>query len=128
MQAGIVDHDAAFVRDRVNQLVAYVEAGRVFEAIREFYADGVAMEPGTQPPMFGLEAHDHRDGLLAAVTEWRGFRIKGLGVNGDTSFVECALDFESADGSTVSMDQVAVATWRDGKIIRERFLPKHALD
>jgi ketosteroid isomerase-like protein len=128
MQAAIGDIDTEFVRDRVNQLVEYVEAGRVFEAIREFYADGVAMTPGTQPPMFGLEAHEHRDGLLAAVTEWRGFRIKGLGVNGDTSFVECALDFESADGDTVSMDQVAVATWRNGKIVSERFLPMRALD
>ena len=116
------------VRDRVTQLVEYVEAGRVFEAIREFYADEVAMQAGTQPPMFGLDAHRQRDGLLADVTEWRGFRIKGLGVNGDTSFVECALDFESEDGTTVSMDQVAVATWRDGKIIRERFLPRPALD
>jgi hypothetical protein len=127
MQAEAV-YETDFVRDRVTQLVEYVEAGRVFEAIREFYAAEVAMQGNAQPPMFGLDAHGRRDGLLAAVTEWRGFRIKGLGVNGDTSFVECALDFESEDGSTVSMDQVAVATWRNGKIIRERFLPRPGLD
>ena len=127
MQAEAVQ-GSEIVRDRVMQLVEYVEAGRVFEAIREFYADDVAMQGDAQPPMFGLDAHGPRDGLLAAVTEWSGFRIKGLGVNGDTSFVECALDFESADGSTVSLDQVAVATWRDGKIVHERFLPRPALD
>ena len=112
------------VRQRVTQLVEYVEAGRIFEAIREFYAEGVSMEGATRPPMFGLEAHHQRDGLVQAVNEWSGFRIKGLGVNGDTSFVECALDFAAKDGSTVSMDQVAVAQWRDGKIIREHFLPR----
>lgn len=128
MQNRAVEQIAEHVRGRVSQLVEYVEAGRIFEAVREFYDEGVAMQDGTQPPMFGLEAHAQRDGLLKAVSEWRGFRIKGLGVNGDTSFVECALDFETHDGATLSMDQVAVARWRDGKIVSERFIPRPALD
>ena len=128
MQLGAHETDAEDVRTRVTQLVEYVEGGRIFEAIREFYADEVAMQGGTQPPMFGLEAHTQRQGLLKAVNQWRGFRIKGLGVNGDTSFVECALDFESVDGTKVSMDQVAVARWRDGKIVSERFIARRSLD
>lgn len=116
------------VRNRVTQLVEYVEGGRIFEAIREFYADEVVMQGDTQPPMFGLEAHRQHHGLPKAVTEWQGFRIKGLGVNGDISFVECALDFEAVDGTKLSLDQVAVARWRDGKIVSERFIPRLALD
>ncbi len=128
MRLGAHEATAEDVRHRVTQLVEYVERGRVFEAIREFYAEGVVMQGDTQPPMFGLEAHRQRHGLPKAVHEWRGFRIKGLGVNGDVSFVECALDFEAHDGSTVSMDQVAVAHWWDGKIVSERFIPRLALD
>ena len=133
MQLG-AHETAEDVRNRVTQLVEYVEEGRIFEAIREFYADGVVMEGGTQPPMFGLEAHvgleaqDQRHRLPKAVDAWRGFRIKGLGVNGDVSFVECALDFEAVDGTRMSLDQVAVAHWRDGKIVSERFIPRLALD
>lgn len=128
MQLRTHEATAQYVRDRVTQLVEYVERGRIYEAIREFYADDVEMQGGTLPPMFGLEAQRRRHGLLNAVNEWRGFRIKGLGVNGDVSFVECALDFETHDGSTVSLDQVAVARWRDGKIVSERFIPRLPLD
>lgn len=75
--------------------------------------------------MFGLESAVGRN-FHARNTdaEWVGFRVHGVGVNGDTSFIECSLDFATANGDRFSVTQVAIAQWRDGKIIKECLIPK----
>ena len=40
-------------RERVQELVGYVQAGRIPEAIERFYADGATMQENRQPPTVG---------------------------------------------------------------------------
>jgi ketosteroid isomerase-like protein len=42
-------------------------------------------------------------------------------VGGDHAAVEWAFDITFEDGNRVNMQQVAVQTWKDGRIIREDF-------
>ena len=42
-------------RERVQELIALVEAGKFVEAIERFYAPGASMQENAQPPRRGLE-------------------------------------------------------------------------
>ena len=117
---------AGEVRGRVGRLIEMVQAGQLLCAVQDFYAPDVKLGQGAQLPMFGLDTRagkvwssSHRD------AEWCRFDVKGVGVNGDTSFVECVLGFESAAGSTFEMEQVAVSQWRGGLIVKECLIPIH---
>lgn len=119
---------ASAVRARVGHLIEYVRDGRIFDAIEEFYAADVDLGRGALAPMFGFETWTGRRWLRAnADAEWRSFRVRGVGVNGDTSFIEASLDFVSGMSGKrdrFSMSQVAVAQWRDGKIVKECLIPR----
>jgi hypothetical protein len=109
---------------RVGRLIDYVRQGRVYDAIGEFYAPDVELGRAAMAPMFGLETREGRAWATANPgAEWRNFRVRGVGVNGDTSFVECSLEFVSTVGERYAMHQVAVAQWCEGKIIKECLIP-----
>jgi len=76
---------------RVHELLDYLRNGRIMDAMREFYADDVVMEE----PAYGKT-----EGLAANLAR-------------EEQFVD--------SGKPVHVEQVAVARWRDGKIVHERF-------
>jgi ketosteroid isomerase-like protein len=110
------------VRQRAEELVRYVQEGRVIDAMYEFYAPDTRMQENRNPPTVGLEANVEREKqFLAGVKEWKGFTVTALAAEGDVSFIESVIDFVATDGSPVRLEQVSVAKWRDGKIVHERF-------
>jgi hypothetical protein len=121
---------ASAVRVRVGRLIEFVRDGRILDAIGEFYADDVELGRGALAPMFGFETRAGRRWIHAhADAEWRSFRVRGVGVNGDTSFIESSLDFLSGSECSSNRErftqhQVAVAQWREGKIVKECLIPR----
>ena len=109
---------------RVNDLVSYIREGRIIEAMYEFYADDAQMQENNTPPTVGLAANVERERqFLASVKNWRGFEVGAIAVDaqrGKTT-IQSTLAFEGVDGKTYRSDQVAVQTWRDGKITHEKF-------
>ncbi len=115
---------ARVVATRVAALIKAVEEGRIYDAVETFYSSDVALGRGALAPMFGFEMPTARRFLRHHVdAEWCGFEVHGVGVNGDTSFIECTLDFLARTGERLRVDQVAVAQWKGGKIVRECLLP-----
>lgn len=109
---------------RVERLIESVREGRIYHAVGEFYAPDVELGRGALAPMFGFESSAGRKFCgRYADAEWRRFRVHGVGVNGDTSFIECSLDFVTTCGERFSVKQVAIAQWRDGKIVKECLIP-----
>ena len=116
---------ARAVAARAEQLIALVCEGRIFDAVQGFYAPDVELGRAALAPMFCLDAEAAMRGPRRGVdAQWRSFTVDGVGVNGDTSFIECGLEFVSADGDRFSQQQVAVAQWRDGLIVRECLIPR----
>ena len=114
---------------RVGRLIDCVRKGHIFDAVEEFYAEEVEVGRGALAPMFGFWSgpgnRAHRGKHRGVDAEWRGFHVHGVGVNGDTSFIECSLDFATFGGESFTVNQVAVAQWRDGKIVKECLIPKN---
>ena len=59
--------------------------------------------------------------FVDSVKEWKGFDVVSSGTGDDVSFYEHTMDWVTQDGTEVHVEQVAVARWKHGKIVHERF-------
>ena len=109
---------------RVRDLLSYVQQGRIVDAMYEFYAPDVTMQENNNPPTVGLEANVEREKkFVASVRQWKRFDVAPVAVDAERgrAVVQSEAEFEGVDGKTYRSDQVAVQTWRDGKIVHEKF-------
>lgn len=112
---------------RIHELLEYVRNGRIMEAMEEFYADDVVMEEPAYGKTVGLAANLERERkFVESVAEFKGFEARNVGVGDGVSFYENVMDWVSTDGTAMHVEQVSVAEWRDGKIVRERFYYERA--
>ena len=115
---------ATDIADRVYDLVSYVRQGRIMDAMTEFYADDVVMQENNNPPTVGLAANLERErAFVAAVRRWNAFAVDAVAVDEARrkTLVQYRYELETTDGQTLRFDQVAVQTWRAGKIVHEKF-------
>ena len=108
--------------ERVQALVRYVQAGRIPEAIEEFYADGATMQENREPPTVGKAANLAREIAFAgSVERWHEVSARSVAVDGDQVLIEWVFDYTTREGRRIRMEEIAQQTWRDGRIERERF-------
>lgn len=109
-------------QERLQDLFAYIQAGRILDAIKEFYAEDTVMQENSAPPTIGRQANLERERkFLSTVKEWRGFRVTAHGAGDNVTFYETVMDWIATDGTPVHVEQVVVAKWLDGRIVHERF-------
>ena len=109
-------------RERVQELVQYVQAGRIAEAIEEFYAEGVTMQENRQPPTVGKAANLARELAFGeSVERWHEVSARAVAVDGDQAVIEWVFEYTTREGQPIRMEEIAQQTWRDGRIVRERF-------
>lgn len=110
------------LQDRLEDLLSYIQQGRILEAVNEFYADGVVMQENSLPPTVGREANLERERqFLSTVKDWKRFDVIAQGTGNDVTFYEVVMDWTTIDETLVHVEQVVVAKWLDGKIINERY-------
>ena len=109
-------------KERMDALNEMILAGKIVEAMHEFYAEDVVMGENDDPPTVGLAANIAREEEFVEKTTWYGLELKSTAVGGDVTMVQWFMDFHNKDyGDRLSFTQVAVQRWRDGKIYDERF-------
>ena len=107
----------------LDDLISIVAAGKPMDAFEKFYhedlektdLDGITHKGKSVNEQIGLA-------LLSKVTAVRDFTAVGKIIKGSRSFLVWSLDFDHADNGSIKVVQVAVQDWKDGKIIRERFI------
>jgi ketosteroid isomerase-like protein len=108
--------------ERVDAFIAAVRDGRYVEAIRDYYAENATMQENQQAERGGrdvLMAHEQAvlDSLKSMVT----FEVGPVLINGDQVVVNWVFEMTTADGTVRRMDELAMQTWRDDRIVTERF-------
>jgi ketosteroid isomerase-like protein len=109
---------------RVDELIGYINQGKILEAMNEFYADSIEMRENSQPPTKGLAANIEREKqFLSTVKEWHWTRWHAKAVNEEdgVALLEYAFHFTNTDGQPVTYEQATVQRWQNGKIVSERF-------
>ena len=121
-EAPVAPAPAVDTRERVRQLVETVEQGRFLDAFEEFYAEEVTMRENNNPPTVGKAANRERErAFVGYVAEVRENRAASVVVDGDRSAINWVAEYIGTDGQRLRFDQIAHQTWRDGKIVSERF-------
>ncbi|WP_373488483.1 ester cyclase [Blastomonas sp.] len=96
--------------------------GTALQAFETYYADDVVMQENDAEPTIGKDANrDREEAFFAAITDFRGGKVLATGVGDDTTFSHWHFDFTHREWGVRNYHQVAVRTWRDGKIVREIF-------
>lgn len=107
----------------IEALIAMVEAGRHDAAIEQFYTEDATMQENlTEPSRAGrdhLVAHERT--VLAAHQAVRSWCIRPVLIEGDTVVIHWVFEFDSHDGKTRRLDEIAHQTWCGDKVLRERF-------
>lgn len=105
-------------------LVGLCKEGKFDDAMEAYYAeDIVSVEPmGDDPVTEGLDAVRGKAEWWNNAHEVKGASVEGPFVNGDQFTAVFHLDvIQKADGKALHMNEVALYTVADGKIVREVF-------
>jgi ketosteroid isomerase-like protein len=110
------------VKERVLELVRYVEQGKILEAIEEFYAEDVVMQDNANTPTVGKPANHEREAqFVAFIREVHENRAAVVLVDGEHAVIHWYFEFTGADGKRTRLDQLAFQTWLGDQIVHERF-------
>ena len=55
------------------------------------------------------------------MAEFKNFEARNVACGETSSSYENVMDWVDTDGNALHVEQVVVAEWRDGRIVRERF-------
>ena len=104
------------------QLNQMILKGQILEAFERFYGDDVVMQENSQEPTVGKAANRAREEqFVGSVAELHEVKIEATGASSDTTFSVWLIDATYKGGPRVRQEQVAVRTWKDGKVVSERF-------
>jgi ketosteroid isomerase-like protein len=80
------------------------------------------MQENTSAPTVGFAANYAREVAFYGSLQSVGFRLVSVVVEGDRAVINWIFDYTTADGQRYRMDEFAVQTWRNGKIVHERYI------
>ncbi len=113
------------IRTIAADMVAMTRAGD-FHIGEKYWADDVVSVEAMDGPMSRLEGRQAVEGKSAwwyANHEVHGTTTDGPYVNGDQIAIRWTMDITNKEsGQRMQMDEVALYTMKDGKIVEERFL------
>jgi ketosteroid isomerase-like protein len=109
-------------KQQVFGLIALVENGQMLDAMTTYYAADVAMQENVSPPTVGFAENYAREAAFYGSLRELKFTPASVVVEGDTAVINWVFDYTTADGKRYRMDEVAIQTWRDGKVVHERYV------
>ncbi len=99
--------------------------GRAMEAFEELYDDDVVMQENADAEHRGKAVNRKREqDFFATIEQFHGGQVLASGHGGDVSFSESEMDVTLKGVGRITMIQVAVRRWKNGKIVHERFYHK----
>ena len=106
----------------VQAVIDGILTGKILETFDAYYANDVVMSENQAEERVGKAVNrEYEIQFLDNILEFHGAQVGRVVVDGDHAAVEWSFDITFKDGNRVKMQQVAVQTWKDGKIIREDF-------
>ena len=99
--------------------------GKAMEAFEELYDDNIVMQENSDDEFRGKDFNRKREqDFFQSVEAGHGGQVLASAVHGDTSFSEWEMDISIKGVGRITMAQVAVRRWKNGKIVHERFYHK----
>jgi ketosteroid isomerase-like protein len=110
------------IKPQVLALITLVENGKMLDAMTTYYAENVAMQENVSAPTVGFAENYAREAAFYGSLKALKFNLVSVVVEGDRAVINWVFDYTTADGKQYRMDEIAVQTWRNGKIVHERYI------
>ena len=110
------------IKPQVLDLIELVENGRMLDAMTGSYGENVAMQENTSPPTVGFAENYARESAFYGSLKALNFTLVSVLVEGNRAVINWVFDYTMADGKSYRMDEIAVQTWENGKIVHERYV------
>nr|WP_070960483.1 hypothetical protein [Hyphomonas sp. Mor2] len=107
---------------QLDRLLGLLENGQFIEGMETFFDPDVTIQEVGQAPKTGrdLTIAVEKE-LLEGVSEFIQYSAHSKGAGGDKTFYEATMEFKTKEGQHVVQNQAVVTTWKNGKIIDERY-------
>ena len=105
---------------------AMLSTGKIVDTFTKYYGENVSMQENTDEPMVGSEANLEREkGFEASIVAVHEITPVAVAY-GDNGLVmsQWVYKFTHKEWGEVTMAQVAVQQWENGKIVKEQFFHK----
>lgn len=113
--------------DQLNSLLDGLAKGQFLEGMETYFADDVVIgEVGQEPKRGKALCIEEEKKLLKTVAEFIQYTAHSQGAGDDKTFYEATMEFKTKDGQHVKQKQAVVTTWKDGKIIEEKYYHSNA--
>lgn len=107
---------------KINDLNTMVLNGQALEGFEKYYDDSVSMQENDSPATVGKDSNRKREiEFFNSITEFRGAKVLSVAATGDKTYVEWFMDYTHKDWGVRTYHQVSVQTWKNGKIVSEKF-------
>ena len=109
------------------QVIGYLKQGKFAEGIEDFYAEDATAQENTNPPTVGRATMvENERQFLTQVTAYHGIEILATAIDDQGGgngvvFYEANMQWDQKDKGHVTVNQVVVERWKDGKIAHIRF-------
>ena len=106
----------------VQAVIDGILAGKIVETFDQFYADDIVMSENGADERVGKAANRvYEEQFVNSIEEFHGASTGDVLIDGDKAAVEWTFDFTPKGGERVIQKQVALQTWKVGKVIKEVF-------
>ncbi len=109
------------IRDDVQAVIDRILKGEILEAFDLYYDDDVVMSENGVGEREGKKANRAYEQAFVEGVTFHGARVGAVLVDGDQAAVEWTFDLTPSGGERTLQRQVALQTWRNGKVVRETF-------
>jgi len=113
--------------DMHTQVIDYLKQGKFVEGIEEFYAEDATAQENTNAPTVGRATMVKNErAFLTTVTAYHGIEVLATAIDDQGGgngvvFYEAIMQWDQSDKGHVSVNQVVVERWKNGKIAHIRF-------
>ena len=108
-------------RENVGAVIDGILKGDILGTFDRWYADDVVMSENGAEERVGKAANRAYEEAFVNGVEFHGAEVGTVVVDGDHAAVEWTFELTPKGGERTVQRQVAVQTWKDGKVVREVF-------
>ena len=110
------------LKTTVDAFVKQIESGDLLGAFETYYSEDVTMQENGNTATIGKDANRTRElAFVDMVADVHENRAASVIAGGDKVAINWIMDLTLKNGARVKYDQIALQTWKDGKIVSERF-------
>jgi hypothetical protein len=108
-------------KEKNKQLNTLLAQGKFMEAFELFYAEQVSMQENEEPPRVGKDYNREQCGGFVAAFPDLKLTVLSVAYGDGISFQEVLFEYTNADNEPIKYPEVAVRTWENALIVKEKF-------